>query len=95
MSMNHLRMLSNLRAMLVRVAEDPRLPDDVHEAARAGVAACDRRDEALAGDSRVDGAVVRARRRLSPLRAFITRPPVWRSRRPGVVESAFPDLDRL
>jgi hypothetical protein len=25
--MNHLRMLSNLRAVLVRVAEDPRLPE--------------------------------------------------------------------
>lgn len=59
------------------------------------MAACDRRYEALAGDSRVGGAVVRARRRLSPLRAFITRPLVWRSRRPAEVESAFPDLDRL
>jgi glycosyltransferase involved in cell wall biosynthesis len=95
MSMNTLRMLSNLRAVLVRVADDPRLPDDVHETARARVAACDRRYDALTGDSRVGGAVVRARRRLSPLRAFITRPLVWRSRRPAEVESAFPDLDRL
>ncbi len=95
MSVNASRMLENARRVYLRIAEDERLPGDIRDTARRQVARCERFIGGLSGENRSKAAIIALRRRLSPIRAIVERPFVWRASPPTEVAAAFPDLESL